>query len=231
MSGYLTKIFIAIASQVFLVLLGFWVVNKIILPFVKNEKWHDRLSFYAPVLRNILFGLIILQTVVIIGSKYPLVSIGLLAGMIAMTWGFSKEVVQGTIFKLQRGNIVGQRIKLKEYSGKVVNMNDTKLELESEQGEVIQIPYSDIANSVEVKPSSARYLKSCSVKFQLNNENHITFQKKVLDRIGSIPYVITSIQPKFEVIQTEGNQTELKVVVYTNSEEYIPTIRKQLMSV
>jgi hypothetical protein len=53
----------------------------------------------------------------------------------------------------------------------------------------------------------------------------------VLDRIGSIPYVITSIQPKFEVIQTEGNQTELKVVVYTNSEEYIPTIRKQLMSV
>jgi len=157
----LQSYFIGVVFKITIIYCSYWAIMKVLLPFVKNDLWHDRLEFYLPAVRNVVFFLLFLEVVLNLGTKSPFLTLGVTTGLVIISWGYVKELFQGTVFKFQRGNIAGQRLKVKEFAGKILALNNTKLELETEKGEILQIPYSQIVGDVEIKPTSAKYLRSC----------------------------------------------------------------------
>jgi hypothetical protein len=202
----------------------------VLIPFIKNDLWHERLKFYLPAIRNLALFLLILEVVINLGVISPFLTLGIATGLLFVSWGYSKELFQGTVFKFQRGNIAGQRLKVKEFSGKIISLNNTKLELETEKGEILQIPYSQIVGDVEVKPTSAKYLRACVLIFKISQQNYAGFEQDIRKAISKIPFVVDSVKPKFEIINQSSQEVECKLVVYTNDEKFIPQIKSKLIA-
>lgn len=221
--------FIEIVFKLALILGVYLIVWRFVLPFVRNQRWHDRIWFYLPVARNISLLLLVIEVVIVLGQKAPLVVLGVLAVFITTLWGYVSNTLLGTFFKLQRGELKGQGIRLGEYSGKVIAMKNTKMEIETEKGEILQVPYSKIVNNIEIKPSAAKHLKSCTVLLEIEEKGFKKLQKEVLNMVGSLPYVVDSVLPKIEVVDQQRDAYSCKVVVYTNDDKFVPLIKAKLL--
>ncbi len=227
---FLQTYFIGFIVKLFIVFAAYWLLLKVLVPFVKNDLWHERLKFYLPACRNVILFLLILEVVINLGIESPFLTLGIATGLLIVSWGYSKELFQGTVFKFQRGNIAGQRLKVKDFSGKIVALNNTKLELETEKGEILQIPYSQIVGDVEIKPSSAKYLRACVLMLKTTQEDYAGFEQGLRKTISRIPFVVDSVKPKFEIINQSSEEVECKLVVYTNDEKFIPQIKSKLLA-
>lgn len=225
----LQSYFIGFLFKLLLIIFSYWLLQRVLIPFVKNDLWHDRLEFYLPPCRNVLFFLLILEVVIGLGINSPFLTLGVATGLLFVSWGYSKELFQGTIFKFQRGNIAGQRLKVGDYAGRIVALNNTKLELETEKGEILQIPYSQIVGDVEIKPTSAKYLRACVLILRTSQRDYVKFERDVRTVISKIPYVVDSVKPKFEIINQNTKEVECKLVLYTNDEKFIPQIKSKLL--
>jgi hypothetical protein len=221
--------FLGFLFKLALIVVSYWLLRKVLIPFVKNDLWHDRLEFYLPPCRNVVLFLLILEVVIGLGVLSPFLTLGVATGLLFMSWGYSKELFQGTVFKFQRGNIAGQRLKIKDFSGRIVSLNNTKLELETEKGEILQIPYSQIVGDVEIKPTSAKYLRACVLILKTPQVDYVKFENGIRTLVSRIPYVVDSVKPKFEIINQTSDEVECKLVVYTNDEKFIPQIKSKLL--
>lgn len=221
--------FIEIAFKLGLIVGVYFILWRFVLPFLKNERWHDRMVFYLPIIRNIALFLLVVEVLVVLGVEHPLLVVGVLAAVIVVLWGYVSNVVLGTVFRFQRGNLKGQGIKVEEFSGKVIEMRNAKLEIETEKGEILQMPYSKLINNVEIKPSAAKYLKSCTVLIEVKEDGFKKLQNDVLGLVSRLPYVVDSVLPKIEVVDQNLNSYSCKVVVYTNDDKYVPLIKAKLL--
>lgn len=226
----LKKFLVEALFEAVLIYLVFTLISRFILPFVRGEKWSDRLSFYTPVLRNLSFIVFLVYVLLVLAIAYPYATLIGVASLLLLLWGIIREVFQGTLFRLYKGNLAGQRIQFKDYAGKILDMKNIKMEIETDKGELLQIPYSQIISGVEVKPSTTRNLKTCNVELKLNSTDYIGKEEEWLRKLATIPYVVLSKVPKIEVLDQSGDQLHVKVVVYTNSDEFIPSVRQYITS-
>lgn len=208
---------------------AYLIVRRFVLPFIKHQRWHDRILFYLPVVRNVFLVLLVMEIIVVLGQESPLLIVSVLAAVMVTLWGYITNALLGTFFKLQRGNLKGQGIKVNEFSGKVIDMKNTKIELETEKGEIIQVPYSKIVNNVEIRPSAAKHLRSSTVMVEVEEKAFKRLQKEVLNVVGGMPYVVDSVLPKIEVVDQQKDIYSCKVVVYTNDDKFIPLIKSRLL--
>jgi hypothetical protein len=101
--------------------------------------------------------------------------------------------------------------------------------LEIENGEIIQFPYNQVTSQLMSKPTVAGKLKSCSFSVVLSGKVNIDVAKdKLTSHLLSMPWVISTMKIKVEVIEERDGNIELKVVVYTSSEKYIARIKQEI---
>lgn len=221
--------FFEVAFKLALIIGVYLLVWRFVLPFIKNQRWHDRIKFYVPVFRNVVLVLLAVEMIIVLGQTSPLLVVAVLAVVIVTLWGYVSNALLGIFFKLQRGNLKGQGIKFDDHSGKVIDMKNIKVEIETEKGEILQVPYSKIVNNVEIRPSAAKYLKSCIVVVQVKEKGFKTLEKEVMNVVGRMPYVVDSVLPKVEVIDQQKDSYSCKIVVYTNDDKFIPIIKARLL--
>jgi hypothetical protein len=221
--------FFEVAFKLVLILGVYLVMWRFVLPFIKHQRWHDRILFYLPVVRNIALLLLIMEMIVVLGAESPFLVVAVIAAITVTLWGYVTNALLGTFFKLQRGDLKGQGIRLDDYAGKVIEMKNTKIEIETEKGEILQVPYSKIVNNVEIRPSAAKHLKSCTVLLQVEEKGFKMLQKEVMNVVGGLPYVVDSVLPKIEVVDQQKNAYSCKVVVYTNDDKFVPLIKARLL--
>jgi len=221
--------FFRLLSAAFWIFIVFFVAIRYVTPWISNERLQERLRFYLPLIRNIVWILFFIDLVYEISLINLFVSLSLFGVVIALLWQLVRDFVQGIIFGFQKGNIVGQRLKINDFSGTVSAQTATKLHLEVENGEIFQFPYSKVTSQLVSKPTEARYLKSCSFSVVLSEKVNIDAARdKLTSHLLSMPWVISTMKIKVEVVEEKNANIELKVVVYTSSEKYISRIKQEI---
>lgn len=221
--------FFRLMSAAFWIFTFFYIAKIYVTPWIRNERFQRHLSFYLPLVRNVVWVLFCIDLVYEISLINIFVSLGLFGVIIALLWQLVRDFVQGIIFGFQKGDIVGQRLKINDYSGVVSSQTTTKLHLELENGEIVQFPYSKMTSQLVSKPTLARHLKSCSFSVILSEKVNIEAAKdKLRSHLLSMPWVISTMKIKVEVVDEGNTNIELKVVVYTSSEKYISRIKQEI---
>ena len=224
-------------SLLFLLLIrAFWIVvffgfiQHVLRKVIRKERLHDFIQFYNPLFRNVAWMLFVINAIYRLAKINPIVSLAVLGVLLALGWKSIRDFVQGTILKLQKGDIVGQRLKVKEYSGIVKKMCDTKLELSTKDGEIIQIPYSQIISEVTTKPTATKYLKTGNVVLDLSKGSDVETSKiQIRERLLNLPWVISNKGVKIEGVVSEDGHQQLKIAFSTLSLDYIERVRSALL--
>ena len=221
--------FFRLISAAFSIFIFFFITKRYLTPWIRNEQLKEDLCFYLPLVRNVVWILFFIDLVYEISLINLLLSLSIFGVIIALLWQLVRDFVQGIIFGFQKGDIVGQRLKIDNYSGIVSAQTTTKLHLEIENGEIIQFPYSKVNTHLVSKPTVARHLKSCSFSVVLSEKVNIDAAKeKLISHLLSMPWVISTMKIKVEVVDERNANIELKVIVYTSSEKYISRIKQEI---
>ncbi len=173
-------------------LIGFFVTFQyVVIRMIKNHKWKDWLTFYVPLIRNVVLVLFTAKVVYSLGKYNPLLILFIVGVVFASTWPIIRDFVQGTIFCLQKGNIVGQEIKMDEIKGLIIKLGKTKLNVEQKNGEVVQIPYNQVFTSVVAKPITDKEVKSEMIIIPLPNNSKLDQLKNDLRvKLLSFPWMV-----------------------------------------
>lgn len=144
-------------------------------------------------------------------------------------WFYLKNYISGGVFKLNGKFELNDTVQIDEYQGKIIGLGNHRLELETDKGEIIYIPYSKLANAVIIKLHPGEMILSHS--FKINTSNN----KKVADKIDEIRFEILSLPwsslkkvPSIKLIHEDNNHLIFELVVYTLEKEYFFAMEQEI---
>jgi len=219
-----------IAFEVLSIYLLFWFILEYLLRLVKNDGLYYQLSFYIPQIRNIVWVFYISYLFLIL-IDYQLIfgSIVLICFLI-IKWKYLKSFFYGMFFKIQKGNVVGQYIKLKDKSGMIHDLKNSRMDLELSNGDILQYPYHLLINEPISLPVLGK-LNKISILIDVETEDKTAYLLNVKKQILLNPYVVSPNKVRLDFIEDKKGKEKLKVVVYTCEEIYVSRITDYIRSI
>ena len=224
-----TSLLLVLLIEAFWIAAFFAFIQHILLKAIRNERLHDFVKFYNPLLRNVVWILFSINVIYHLAKVNPVVSLAVLGVLLALGWQFIRDFMHGTIFRFQKGDITGQLLKVKKFSGLVNKMHSTKIELSTKDGEIIQIPYSRIISEVTTKPRATKHLKTGNLIINLPEGSNIEAAKnKIKEQLLNLPWVVSNKGIKIEKLEQKGGKIQLKVAFSALNVEYVERVREVL---
>lgn len=204
-------------------------INLLINKWVKKEAQESLLSVYVPITINFVWIFFILYCIYLLAIINPLVSVFISSLVLLATWNYVKDFVQGTIFKVQKGNLVGQLINVNDFSGKVVKMKNTRIYLQIENGKIIEYPYSKLSDTIIAISSNVEDCKKCTLNISVPITKEIEEIKGQLRlQLFNIPWIVTNREIKIDIISQDLETINFKISTYTLDEKFIPKIQQSI---
>lgn len=207
------------------------IINVLIKRWLKKETQESLLSVYVPITVNFIWIFFFLFAVYKVALTNPIMSIFISALILISTWSFVKDFVQGTLFKFQKGNLVGQLLKTDSISGKVVKMKDTRIHIQLESGDIVEYPYSKLTKAITIMSSNEEDFKNSTLNLTVSNQlkkEEVKTQLRLL--LYNTPWVASNRSIKIDVADHDAERISFKINVYTIDENFIPKIQQVLDS-
>lgn len=183
-------IVLLLIAQFIAIVVFVWILQRFAIILVKDRQKKEQIYFYIPVLRNLIWIIYIIYVEYILVSYQPLfVLLGTFI-LLLLSWSIVKNFVQGTIYRLMKGNIIGIPIQIESYKGKIIKMTDLKVSIQSSSGEEVQIPYADIINKVVIKSPQQKNTGTHTIIIPIDNNNENDTKEKIQAKMISFPWVI-----------------------------------------
>lgn len=204
-------VFILLVQAIWIVVI-FGLVQHLVIRMIKRESLNEWLSFYVPLIRNIIWALFLVKVVFTFGTYQPLLVLFITSVSLALTWSILRDLVLGTIFRFQKGNIEGQEVRLNEFSGQVTKMGETKLSIVLKNGEVVLLPYQKLFTEVLIIPLTNKQIKAVSIILPIVAFKNIESIKKQIKAIVlASPWVVIKNGVIIELFNDENNERKIKI--------------------
>jgi len=151
--------------------------------------------------------------------------------LVWVSWFAIKDFIAGVVLKFEAAFQEGEQINIQNVKGIVKHLGYFSLEIQTEQGEKINIPYSSISGQVRRKLEDTELFKSYS--FELTIAKDIgtpdVFEKL---RITSINAPWTSINKlsQFHLLKENDTFYSFKVVIYSLDTKYFQAIKNYIQN-
>lgn len=209
--------------------LGQKLITSMVGKWVNKDKQESLLSVYLPIIGNIIWILFFLYAVYELSLFNPLFAIFTAVLAIVLTWNFVKDFVHGTLFRIQKGNLVGQQIKVGNFSGEVVQMNTTRLDVQLDNGEIAQYPYSKLTREVFAISTSVKDYKFCTLRLNVSFTKEVdTLKRQIHAQLLSIPWIVSTMNIKTELVHQDSETLDFKITAYTLDEKFISKIQQAI---
>lgn len=212
-----------------IILITHLIINRYILRWIKNKRNQSKAGIYIPIGINIVWIAFFLYTIYELALINLIISIFISGLILIATWSNIKDFIQGIVFRLQEGNITGQRIKIDDFSGKVIKMRNTRIDIQVENGEIVQYPYSKLANQVIGISNSVKHYKYCTFSVSVPLAEGIEdTNNQIVTKLYNIPWIVSTMKIETEIIDHDSEKIHVKIKAYTLDEKFIPKIQKAL---
>ena len=219
-----------IALEVVSIYLLFWIILEYLLRLVKNDGLYYQLSFYIPQIRNIVWVFYISYLFLLLIDFQLIFGSIVLICFLIIKWKYLKSFFYGIFFKIQKGNVVGQYIKLKDKRGMIHDLKNSRMDLELSNGDILQYPYHLLINEPISLPILGK-LNKISILIDVETEDKTAYLLNFKKQILLNPYVVSPNKVRLDFIEDKKGKEKLKVVVYTCEEIYVSRITDYIRSI
>ncbi|MGK0314581.1 MAG: hypothetical protein ACI86M_000801 [Saprospiraceae bacterium] len=158
-----------------LVGLAYGLIKRILLPVLgqgrKGRQWHWRLE----IIERLYLPVLVLAVLVSILVSRPLVGVVVTTILVLVLYRPMKNYVLGVIH--HAGNIysIGQIISVSGQHGSIHSFNALSLEMELDDGSMLDIPYAIFSNAIVVRSSPKSGVLVTALNFR--SQNHVILLK------------------------------------------------------
>jgi len=148
-----------------------------------------------------------------------------------MFWFYLRDYISGGLFKLNRKFEINDTVQINDYQGKIIALGKHRLELESESGEIIYIPYNQLSNAIIIKLNPGEKVLSHSFTMStLHNKKPNDIIQDIRYEILSLPWSSIKKEPSVQLIHEDQENLVFEVVVYTPKKDYLFQMEQSIRS-
>lgn len=207
---------------------------KYFIPFIMKRKESKRfLRRYLPAGELFLWIIFILFSIDTFLNRNEIIGYSLYVLMFLFVVWFVffvlRNIIAGTVFKLSDHFSLYDTLKVGKYSGRIVNFGKSSLELETENGKSIYIPYAKILNRVNIKTDPAE--KISRYNFKLKTKKDIALREKtenIKQAIMVLPWSSIKKVPLINPIDEDENSFTFDITIYSLEKEYFHKIENNI---
>jgi len=144
---------------------------------------------------------------------YPIITGSMIVVLAAVLgWYFLRDFITGIIIKAENAFESGQILKTSIASGKIKGLGYRSMEIETEEGNCIKIPYSLLSNQKLVKPPEKSKGVSRTIQFRIPSKHKSDeIQGMLQRRILEMPWVITGEDVRTDISRLEDDLFHVEV--------------------
>lgn len=144
-------------------------------------------------------------------------------------WFYLRNYINGAVFKLNNKFNISDTVQIGEYQGKIIGMGGLRLEIESENGEVIFIPYNQLSNTVIVKLHPGEMILSHSFTISTpHNKKAKDITENIRFKVLSLPWSSLKKAPHIKLIHNDRELLIYELIVFTIEKEYFFKIEQEI---
>ena len=165
-----------------------------------------------------------------IWSSLAIVLICLIA-LIWISWFALKDIIAGIIIKVEGAIAINDRIQLKEVTGQIKRMGYRIMEMETDTGETVNVPYSKVSGDLQVKSNPGEKMKSHRFELFSKENEHIAATEliKVIRKVAyNAPWSSLKKAPQVKLIKEKEGHKYFEVIIYALKVEYFSLIKNYL---
>ncbi|MCK5775897.1 MAG: mechanosensitive ion channel [Bacteroidales bacterium] len=214
--------------SIFLALLLFVVLRFIeqTIPFLiksqERKRDFNRYFYVVEMFIWIFFTVLLIQRFSDSNQIYSMgVFILLMIAGFWLLWVYLKNIISGNVFKLNRKFEIGDVIQVNDYQGKIIVMGSHRLELETENGEVVFIPYTHLSDTVIVKLHYGEKVLNHSFTMSTPNEGSLAhIEEKIRYEILNMPWASIKKTPQIKLIHKDADHLVFEIILYALEKKY-----------
>ncbi len=229
-SNFELLFFGSIAVLLFVALLVF----KRFVPFlIKSQIKKGLLKQYMPIIEVIVWLLFIIFTIQQFFDSNQLYAWGLflilMLGGFWVLWFSIKDFIAGALFKMNKDFKENDIIQIENFEGKIIEMSNRFLKIESDSGEVIYIPYGRLNQQIIIKVHPGEMILSHAFTLS-TNKNEKTNQKidKIRFEVLSLPWASIKRPPKIEIIHEDDKNLIFEIKLYSLEKQYFFKMEQEI---
>ncbi len=213
---------------------AFTAILKILLNKIsqKYSSW-NKLNKLFPAVGTVLWtGFVFWGTGILFREKqfYPYVV--LVMGLIVVgliTWFFIRDVFAGALFRMQNDLNQDDYIKIGDLSGQFKSTRLTHLEIISDNGQKIKIPYTRLNQEIISDTSTPEGMEEFNI--QLSIDKRFTkpeIEKRIKTELANSPWSSFKNPPVIKFKSEDGNTYKYEVQIYTLNQQHLRIVEKTL---
>ena len=212
--------------------LAYGLIKRILLPALghgrKARQWHWRLE----VIERLYLPILVLAVLVSILVSRPLVGVVVTTILVLVLYKPMKNYVLGVIY--HAGNIysIGQIISVSSQHGSIHSFNALSLEMELDDGSMLDIPYDIFSNAIVVRSSPKSGVLSHSIELAISKPCDIAQVKQSIRfSLLSMPYVLPNQKITIEHLSDEEHRYQIKVIIHGLDKQQMYEVEGRLKAI
>ena len=154
-----------------------------------------------------------------------------LSVIIWYTWYRLRDYMAGIIFRSSKDIREQESISVSGSEGRIIKVGSYNLSLETENGEIVLLPYSSFAGKKIIKQHSSEQVKSFKFVLTVDSEKDpIKLVSEIKNTILTQPWSSLKKDPQIVMINSDDKEVKFEITVFTPDMVYAQRIKAYLES-
>ena len=216
-------------SMALLLFVSLLILKRFIPFLIKSETKKSILKQYMAIIEIAIWSLFTIITIQQLSDSNKLYSWALflilkISGFWIL-WFSIKDFIAGALFKMHKDFREKDIIQVDNFEGKIIEMGNRLLKIESDSGEVIYIPYSKLNQQTIIKVHPGEMVLSHA--FTLSTSKSEKSGENPLE-VLSLPWASIKRPPKVEIIHEDDNSFIFEIKLYSLEKQYFFKMEQEI---
>lgn len=221
------------SSMALLLFLSLFILKRYIPFLIKSETKKSILKQYMAIIEVGIWFLFIIVTIQQFSDSNKLYSwslfLILMFSSFLVFWFSIKDFIAGALFKMHKDFREKDIIQVDNFEGKIIEMGNRLLKIESDSGEVIYIPYSKLNQQTIIKVHPGEMVLSHAFTLSTSkNEKVEQLIDKIRFEVLSLPWASIKRPPIVEIIHEDDNSFIFEVKLYSLEKQYFFKMEQEI---
>lgn len=155
--------------------------------------------------------------------------------LLFFSWFFIKDIIAGVIIKSEYNIEYNKKVRIKDFEGYINKIGYLSIELKTDSGEFIKIPYSKIVSEVIVWPENKKnlfYKHNFIAKVENSNNLHYSdYIAGIRTELLNSAWIISKKEPVINYINNQDNFYFYKIEIFALNEIHARKLEKNYSNI
>ncbi len=212
--------------------LAYGLIKRILLPALGHGRRARQWRWRLDIIERLYFPVLSLAVLVSILVSRPLVGVVIATILVLLLYKPMKNYVLGVIYHAGNTYSIGQRILVSNQHGSIHSFNALSLEMELDEGSMLDIPYDIFSNAIVVRSSPKSGVLSHSIELAISKPCDIAQVKQSIRAcLLSMPYVLPNQKIAIEHLSDEEHRYLMKVIIHGLDKQQMYEVEGRLKAI